>query len=397
MSKVFITPHPDFIVLAKELSKSCEIITVSKEFIDALTNVDVNVIDLNSVLSQKQLISIRIDSLLLTSEIVNKLPNKSEFLPDESKSAVLLDKSGVLVADIGRRINDFVAIVKCLDSAKPDMVIVHNDVDNTTRTIALWAKANNVPCLHIPHSIYLDTNERPKDDVHSHLSASHSVASGPFHAEWLVNNGMKPENVFITGIPTFDKVSKKYNVDHMRRLLKVNPNFPVVTYMSSWRQDTNLLGCHTGVEDTYINFLESAKKLIADGIQVIVKCHPSGNNVSWHVSEAGKHGVRCIVTDKHLGPIVSVSNIIVSYGPSNVVIESAIMNPDCGLIAINGFYSDKEVVSISEKDDMYTAIVSELSFVTDKSSFIKKYVSYPDGKSIDRIIKVVGEILESSS
>lgn len=394
MNRVFITPSNGFINLAIEISKAgYELFTASAGFVEILSNSDVKCSDLNSVLTQEQWIAVHTDAMNLTAQVVARLSEFSHVLPEESKNAV----GTSLLADIGRRISDFVAIISCLDEANLDLVIVHNDVDNTTRAVALWAKARGIPCLHVPHSIYLDSDDRPDNDVHSILSASHAIASGPFQYNWFMKNGMDLGNVFIAGIPTFDKVIAKYNIDHMRRLLRVNPDFPVVTYMSSWRQDTNLLGCHDGVEESYANFLEAAKKMLNDNVQIVVKCHPNGNNVPYHAVEAEKAGIKCIVTDKHLGPIISVSDVIVSYGPSNVVIESAIMNPNCGLVAINGFFDDEEVSSITEYDNMYEAIANELSSMTDKSLFIKKYVTYPDGKSSERIIKVIGEILESSS
>ena len=388
--KIFITPSSDFINIAKALNttEEYEFITMSPGFISALGNMDVKAVDLNSFLTQQEWVSVHVDALLLSAQMIDKVPRRSDLLPVESRKAVSLE-DGALLADIGRRISDFVAMIRCLDVAKPALTIVHNDSDNTTRTIALWSKNNNVPCLHIPHSIYLDSDDRPDGDIHSILSASHAVASGPFHADWLIRNGMNPGNVWITGLPSFDKVAEKYNVDQMRRLLKVNSDFPVITYMSSWRQDTNLLGCHDGVEESYMRFLKAAKELVKDNAQIIVKCHPSGNNVKWHAGEAECQGVKCIVTDKHLGPIISVSDLIVSYGPSNVIIEAAIMNPMAGLVVIDGFCSDPEVSSITEDDDMHAAIAEELSGVTSKARFINKYVSFADGKSYERICDVI--------
>ena len=97
-------------------------------------------------------------------------------------------------------------------------------------------------------------------DVHDLITASHVVCNGPFQAEWFLNVALIKIIYILTGLPQFDKLAKhKFTKEQACRVLGQTTNRPVVTYMSSWRQDTNLLGCHDGVEESYKEFLMPQK------------------------------------------------------------------------------------------------------------------------------------------
>ncbi len=283
-------------------------------------------------------------------------------------------------------------VINLLDNLNIDGAILHNDVEVITRAVALWCKEHGKPCLHIPHAIYLDMDRgAPGTDVHDLVTASHMVVGGPYQREWYEARGFKSENIRETGVPRFDRLS--YNVlnkEHTCKLLGVNPGKPIVAYFSSWRQDTNLLGCHDGVEESYINFLTAAKSM--SGIEYIIKTHPNGRNRDWHAKKADEMGVRCVVVEQYLDVVLQAMTCGISYGPSNVVLEAAILNKPT--ISINGFKSDPEIITIEpDVESIKKAMISSIVGVPPSMQrFLAKYVGIPDGKATARVAKYVEDV-----
>ena len=148
-----------------------------------------------------------------------------------------------LKAFLYQRLADLSLIVHALDLKKPDIILLHNDVEMHTMAAALWAKTRGVPCLHIPHGVYQDINRGPVGtDIHDLVTASHLAAAGPFQAQWYHRRDQDLK-IKVTGLPQFDWwVDMKMDRERARRLLKLDPKRPVVTFYGHWVRATNKLG-----------------------------------------------------------------------------------------------------------------------------------------------------------
>ena len=51
------------------------------------------------------------------------------------------------------RLADVILFTVLLEVAKPDLIMVHNDVEPLLRAASMWGKGKGVPVLHIPHAI----------------------------------------------------------------------------------------------------------------------------------------------------------------------------------------------------------------------------------------------------
>jgi hypothetical protein len=289
------------------------------------------------------------------------------------------------------RLSDLAMAIQSVELAKPDLLVLHNDVEPLHRLLALWAKAHSVPVLHVPHAIYLETEERGPagSDVHDLVTATHLAAAGPFQAQWYRERS--PDlAIYVTGLPQFDRFAKPRTIDRARaaKLLHLDPAIPTMVYMSSWRQDTNLLGCHSGVEDTYTAFLKAYQQL--PDMQLIVKCHPRGNNVEWHAKTAESLGIACAVTAEHLDPVLTVADLVFSYGPSNVVLEAATMRK-LKLLVSSGFPSDPEIIVAGEEVETILAGITKafLSPLPDYTRLLDKYLGPWDGQAYQRIANLI--------
>lgn len=246
------------------------------------------------------------------------------------------------------RLGDLTLLMAALQTVQPALVILHNDVEPVTRACALWARAHGVPCLHVPHAIYLPSRDRGRrgEDVHDLVTASHVAVAGSYQADWYRERGA--QRVRETGLPQFDIwASLRSDPSRARRLLGLDPHRPVVTLASSWRQDTHLLGHHDGVEEAARVFFDVAAML--DGVEVVVKVHPRGEangyGVAWHAALAEERGVRCMITDRYLDAVLQATDCLIAYGPSNVILEAAHIHT-IRLMSIDGFHDDPEVTTL---------------------------------------------------
>jgi hypothetical protein len=293
------------------------------------------------------------------------------------------------------RLADLAIFLGALEAAEPDGIVLHNDVEPVTKAAALWGQKKGIPALHVPHAVYLDHPDRGPagEDIHDLIAASHLAAAGPFQARWYEERGFSPERICITGLPKFDRwMTARYNRDWARNLLGLVPHKPVFTYASSWRQDTNLLGCHDEVAEAYRAFLAATKENFA-GAQIIIKVHPSTDPEPF-AALARETGISCLLTIHHLEVLLQASDVLVSIGPSNLIIESSFI-PWLQLVSIRGFEDDPEVVTVDPDPGQIAEAVSEALGTppVDRTNFQKKYCGLLDGKASERIAGWLGELV----
>lgn len=297
------------------------------------------------------------------------------------------------------RLGDTVLFTILLEVVKPDLIMVHNDVEPLLRAASMWGKGKGVPVLHIPHAVYFQIEKgNVGDDIHDTVAASHLAVAGPFQREWYEQRGAT--NITETGLPQFDRMAlAEYDPLKARRQLQLDPRRPVVTYASSWRQDTNLAGMHTGVEDTYLAMLQVIKRL--PEIQFLIKLHPHAQaSAEWHVQEAQKLGIRGNIcfTQQHLEQVLQASDLLLTYSGSNVLLEASFF-PWVRLAATQGFEDDPEVMKVNtdppDVEVMLKAITGALSEPpAEADGFRRKYVGRGDGKAGERIAGLVEELVK---
>lgn len=288
-----------------------------------------------------------------------------------------------------QRILDLSLILHALDLKKPDIVLLHNDVESFTMAAALWAKARGVPCLHIPHAVYQDINRGEiGTDIHDLVTASHLAAAGPFQANWYHQRDEQLK-IKVTGLPQFDWwIGMKMDRQRARRLLKLDPSQPVVTFYGHWVQATNSLGINDESERAYLNFLEKMT-----GVQIIIKCHPHGGqaNWTWHVQKAKEYGVKARVTPSHLEHCLHASDAVCFYGGSNVAIDAAHIE-GLRIITIKGYEAEPSIYQATVDNLPEVVIESLQKPAPSQKQFLSRYDPFCDGQNHLRVAAFVEEL-----
>lgn len=290
------------------------------------------------------------------------------------------------------RLADLGMLILALDEAKPDLILLHNDVEPITRAAALWAKGHKVPCLHVPHAIYQMVNRtKLGTDIHDLITASHLAVSGPFQREWYLRCGAKPEQIIVTGLPQHDGWARRNTISQAqaRMMLKLDQNGPpVVVWAGTWPQTTNIGGANPEWQIAYTEFIQAMLDL---DVQVLIKCHPSGGEQNWqyHARVANDAGLDVTVTPQHLEVCIDAADLMIAYAGSNVLLEAS-FNPRVRLAATHGYDNDRAVARIPMDTDGIKAAVSELlSKPPARTGALQtKYLGECDGQNWQRITDV---------
>lgn len=297
------------------------------------------------------------------------------------------------------RLADMTTFILALDKIAPDFILLHNDVEPLNRAAALWAAKRQIPCLHVPHAVYLDIEKgQPGDDVHDLVTASHLAVGGWFQRDWFKVRGAK--RIAETGLPQFDKMATlPKDQARARRQLGLDLYKPVVTYASSWRQDTNLLGCHDGVQETYLAILEVVKRL--SDVQFVIKLHPRSQDGQWHLQAAQQAQAKCMITAMHTEVVLQASDVVLTYSGSNLLLEASFI-PWLRLMATQGYESDPEVTKVNTDPPNVEAIANAVmaalySQPPDYRAFQAKYLGRVDGRAAERVTGLVMEALSAVS
>lgn len=389
MPKILTSFAPAFIPVLKELARALPdltIYTLHPEFTKMLVDIDLPARSLGQDLQQD------LRELAYAAAAQTLVWTAVQKPPTETLSPLARHFMYSLPTYLYPRLGDLALLALAVDATKPDLILLHNDVEPSTRAVALWAKSRGVPCLHIPHAVYMDGFGRGPigTDVHDLVTASHICTAGPYQDAWYRARGGSTR---VTGLPQFDRLAKQIiSKERALELLGLSPHRPVVTYASSWRQDTNLLGCHDGVVECYRAFLAAAKEL--PGVQWIVKCHPRGQNTEWHAEEAKKANLDCLVTHQHTEIVLAAQDAILAYSPSGIITEAAHV-PGVHLLSIGGFAEDREVTTLGEtKDDIKAGLLNVLGEpAPDARAFAYKYCGTPDGLAHMRVAQYAQELL----
>lgn len=388
--KILFSTHNDFIELAKMFHASGhEIAAIQGNFRDIMAGLDVPTVSLLDVVDESDYMTSAMYSANVIHWIAEQKFDNVPFHP-VVMGAVQHNLAGFVYS----RLYDLGAFVVSVAKYKPDVIVVHNDVEPLLRAAAMWGRANGVPVVHVPHSVYLDSGRgAPGTDIHDLITASNIAVAGPFQRKWYETRGMPSDRIRETGFIHFDKMAVlKPDRKLACHLLGLDPRRPVVVYASSWAQNTNLMGMHDGVQTYYEKFLKAAKSL--EAAQFVVKCHPSDRNLKWHFEKA-KGMPNVVVTGQHLPIVLQACDMLVSYGPSNILMEASFF-PQIRLAVSHGYETDPEVIQVghnSTPEKIAAIIKNELAKQpVDKSAFRIKYCGPSDGNSAGRIAQYILDV-----
>lgn len=388
MPSIVFSGGDPMIPMARDFaSKGCGVVSLYPPDADRLNNADIKAVPLASMVDSIVNERANYEAAYAMRDILDGLPENEAFGLLDPKIA---ERVQYLVPSyLIDNLKNLAMAILCLDKLKPDGIILHNDVESIPRLAAMWARARGVPCLHLPHAVYLEQKNRAPVgcDVHDLVTASHLACGGWFQRQWYFERGFPSENIVEVGVPRMDKLcNMRMERDRVYDIFKLNPKWPTIVYASSWWQGTSMTEFEDLVRPAFMAFLETAKRV--DGINWVVKLHPRApkENDDWHVEAIKQSGVKAILVKEYLELIFQIANVLVMFGPSNIAFEAGILGVQ--MVSINGFYNDPEVTTVGiDPDEIGNGMKQALTNKVPLQSFLLKYIGVHDGQSTKRALE----------
>lgn len=277
-------------------------------------------------------------------------------------------------------------------------VITHEDVTPKFRTLALWARARDLPVIHVPHA---NCFAQVRPDIHDTSVADWILAASPYMRNWYVERGFSQERIRVVGFPSWDPwASVEPDKKHARRVLHIESDKPVVALCTGWPQRTNFVDDHKTLEIATRLTLQAARE---QGWQLIWKLHPGDmpEREQRCVNVAARCGVPALVTRDHLSLVMQAADVVLSVGPSNVLVEAGLVNRPPMLFDLRGYGFPDEppwIVKLGQQGIIKAVegVIAGDKWNKTRDKFVKHYAFRNDGKATKRAVRQIKRIFNCS-
>ena len=232
-------------------------------------------------------------------------------------------------AMVGEHVRQHAMVINMLKAAMEERrvvgCLVHEDVTPDMRATVLYCKERGVPTFHVPHAntYYTDSEW----DIHTESISDYICASGNYTRDFYTRWGYLPDKIRLTGVPQLDSWygDNPPSRNESRRVLGLDDRDFVILYATSWAQLTAIRGEYE-VEHTR-NLTLMADTARAMKATLVIKMHPGeaqGGEANYHkfLQETGTRGC---VTRHYNEYALRAGDVLVSHGPSNICLQSAII------------------------------------------------------------------------
>lgn len=297
---------------------------------------------------------------------------------------------GISGGNHGKMTGDMlIEIEKVLLEEKPDIMLLYGDT-NSTMAGALASVKLGIPVAHIEAGNRLGTLANPEEVnriVTDHVSSLHLVCTDsglPF----LQKEG-KGDSAYVVGDPMYDAFlyyGAKNDGSELKNILDFDDNIIEVP------QNFYYLTCHrqenTDDSDKLLNILSAMNSLDA---KTVYPVHPRSQKIVDKLCK--EHKFENLILTKPVGYLTSVSLV---NGAKKIVTDS-------GGLQREAFFAKKQCVTVFDyvvwpetMIDNYNQLSKPnkdeiLSKLSKKITFNKNYQPFGDGKSSDKICKLLKE------
>jgi UDP-N-acetylglucosamine 2-epimerase len=282
-------------------------------------------------------------------------------------------------------------IIKC---ENPDLVIVMDERSWPGKTVVRVCETEDIPTLVLQHGIhgYLP--------IYGETYAKKFSVYGKFTKEILTMAGVSPEKIMITGGQQWDKIINYKGISKKEfcKEYGLDENKGIILYAGHLIFDREIS------EREVSGVIESVKKF--PELQLIIRAHPS-ESLSLYTSLTKNLDAEDVLVFKkpHDFDSVNVCDILITQA-STVAMDAIIAGKP--VITVNfghgddpypyaaegvviGVYKNEDIIPAIEKLLNDSNILQELEYK--RKEFIFKHLYKIDGKSKERIVELITEML----
>lgn len=284
---------------------------------------------------------------------------------------------------------------------RPDLIITADDADQRSRAFSLTGKHHRVPTLVIQQGLF--RNDYPEGQF---FSATKIACMGEQSRSVLLDQGVLPDEIVITGPPGFDRLIDDHE-DHsmaVRKNLGIREGVKMVLFASQ----PYYVGLYRSkkIRRDMIRAAFSAIQTLPNA-HLVVKPHPS-DRVSELESLCGKRR-KVSFCDKNEDISILIKACDVFMGMASTTVLQALYIgrpvitidfPESGVVSPYFESGATWVARSSEEIITYLELLTSEGNSAERSAkelargrFVKEMAYLPDGRSTQRVVNLISKIL----
>ena len=281
-----------------------------------------------------------------------------------------------------------------------DAVVTTNDTMALEQIIIKILKKHKKKSYVIQHG-YTNLNEHFFPLIKDKMLADKMFVWGETSKKWMIKEGLKKENLIITGSIKFDEYVKNKEIINIRKKFNISYKKKIIFFIPSPNKNLKNLTCALSHKELtkFYRILFSKIEELKDFI-LIIKPHPSDEYEELPKEILKEKEIKnCIILNKKfpLKPLLKQSDLIITLG-STVTLESMFFKKP--ILILNFFNKHPQVpfikngmcIGLNDKNKLKKTIINSIN---NKNILVKKYEEYfkdyvlIEGKAHKRISNII--------
>jgi UDP-N-acetylglucosamine 2-epimerase len=289
-------------------------------------------------------------------------------------------------------------LINALEKEKPHLFLAI-EVNYILRNAVRHCKSLGIKTLIVQHG----TPNKYSLHCFAPFEADCFAAWGDFTKEFLVENGVEPERIVVTGGPVFDKtVYLKPDKEKIYTELEIGPEIKKTIVFTTQGQGAGFRPSSEEIESGIIETIKAASQY--QDVMLLFQAHP-GQNVEdiQKVAEKADHSTARVIKYHDTESLMAVSDGVITFF-STTAIDALILGKPLLLINLTddreffpfvpmgaafGAYTEEEIVPAFKK------LIEGPEELKDRREKAVHYMVYKtDGKSLERVMNLIEKSLK---
>lgn len=276
-------------------------------------------------------------------------------------------------------------------------LLLTSDAHHGGRLFTLVANQLGVPSLVVQHGVTLG------EWGYVPLYATRFAAWGSISKQWLIERGVPPERIIVTGSPRLDRLNKQELLEsreeHLGRF-----GIPASGYSLLWAMDPIPPAYNARILEQLVQVVT-----VLPWLYLVIRPHPGTPQMSWidRIVEEQARTMLCSPKENLYEVLNAVDGIIIQE--STVGLEAMALNkpvivfqPDANATLLDALYPDKVVIKTKTAEEL-SRVVRQLyrikveggadQYARARHEFIRQYLYALDGRSTQRVAEALSQLM----
>lgn len=289
---------------------------------------------------------------------------------------------------------------------KPDLILIEEEYGEFERALAVAGKLENTRTLAIQHGIFTLTDFSyifEKEDRERMILPDLTALYGQYYYDLLTKDSIyAPEQIVITGQPRYDilyHVDRIYSKKKFLEEHKINPLYKILL----WTTQSHGLSNEENTEnfETVFETMQEIKN-----VTLIIKQHPGEGERHTEMIKKylSNYTVDVILTEKNSDTYeqIYICDLLMTK-TSTTAMEAVALNKPVIILNLGeqadtiDYVQQGVALGVYKEEDLKTAIrkllASDAELARNREQYVRKYLYKIDGKAAERVVNIIGKII----